>query len=235
MIGILGGMGPESTAYTYMRIIRRCQEEYGAKLDSDFPPIMVYSMPVPDVVEKGSDDGEVMRLLEEGVGKLAAAGASFSFIACNSMQGFVPELRKKYAMLSLVDETVARAKSSGIGKWGLLATEVTLGKGYYQRALEDAGMRALVPDGGGQGQVTQAIREILAGGNMEAPRKRLRSVVESLSSYGAGGVILACTDLPIAIPGKDAGIPILDTADISAAAALSRWRRGRGMGCKSPF
>jgi len=235
MIGILGGMGPESTAYTYMRIIRRCQEDYGARLDSDFPPIIVYSMPVPDVVEEGSDDADVLALLDGGIGNLVRAGASFSFIACNTMQGFVPALRKKYRMLSLVEETAGCAKQSGIRNWGLLGTEVTLRKGYYQRALTDAGMRPFVPDKDGQALITQAIREILAGADMARPRGRLKSVAKRLSSEGAEGIILACTDLPIAITAQDAGMPILDTADISANAALLRWRLERGLWCKSPF
>ncbi len=235
MIGILGGMGPESTAYTYMRIIRRCQEDYGARLDSDFPQIMMYSMPVPDVVEEGSDDAAVLALLDEGIGKLVQAGASFSFIACNTMQGFVPALRKKYPMLSLVEETAACAKRSGIRSWGLLGTEVTIRKGYYQRALGEAGIRAIVPDNDSQFQVTKAIREILSGTGIGRPRERLRSVVKGLFAEGAEGVVLACTDLPIAFARKDAGVPILDTADISANAALLRWRGARGMACKSPF
>jgi len=235
MIGILGGMGPESTAYTYMRIIRRCQEDYGARLDSDFPPIVVYSMPVPDVVEEGSDDAAMLALLDAGIGTLERAGAAFSFIACNTMQGFVPALRKKYRILSLVEETAGCAKLSGIKDWGILGTEVTLRKGYYQRALTDSGIRPVVPDKDSQSLVTQAIREILAGADMARPRKRLKAAIRALASCGAEGVILACTDLPIAISAPDAGMPVLDTADISANAALLRWRLERGLRCKSPF
>ncbi len=235
MIGILGGMGPESTAYTYMRIVRCCQKEYGARLDSDFPPILVYSMPVPDVVEEGSDDGEVLALLDVGIGRLVAAGAEFSLIACNTMQGFVPELRKKYRMLSLVEETTACAKASGIRNWGLLGTEVTLRKGYYQRALEDAGLGAIMPGRSGQEQVTRAIREILSGKGAGPPRSRLLGVVRSLAGEGAEGAILACTDLPIALAGAEAGLPLLDTADISARAAVERWRKGAGAGRNPPF
>ncbi len=235
MIGILGGMGPESTAYTYMRIIRRCQQQYGAKLDSDFPPIIIYSMPIPDVVEEGCDDREVLALLDSGVRKLEAAGAAFSFIACNTMQGFVPELRKRYRMLSLVEETLMQAKQSGLADWGILGTEVTMRKGYYQQAFNDAGLRALTPSSCEQAEVTAAIREILAGTDVNAPRKRLKAVAGALADRGARGVVLACTDLPLALGADDAGMIVLDTADISAKAALLRWRRERGLGGDSPF
>jgi aspartate racemase len=234
-IGMLGGMGPESTAYTYMRMISYCQRRYGARLDSDFPPILVYSMPVPDVVEEGSDDAEILSLLEAGISRLEAAGASFSFIACNTMQGFVPALRKRYRMLSLVEETADCAKRSGIIRWGLLGTEVTLRKGYYQGALLESGLEPILPERAEQAEVTRAIPGILAGGGTAAPRSALLSVIGALSGRGAGGIILACTDLPIALQGCDAGLPILDTADISARAAVERWRSRRKPEGKSPF
>ncbi len=232
-IGILGGMGPESTAYTYMRMVSYCQERYGARLDSDFPPIFIYSMPVPDVVEEGSDDSEILALLEGGIARLDRAGTSFSLIACNTMQGFVPELRGKYRMLSLVEETVDAARRSQQERWGLLGTEVTLRKGYYQEALEDAGLAAILPTRAEQEGITRAIRDILAGAGAESSRERLLAVIGAMNGRGAQGIILACTDLPLALRGEDVGFPILDTADISARAAIERWRREAGG--KSPF
>jgi aspartate racemase len=223
MIGMLGGMGPESTAYTYMRMVRYCQQRYGAKLDSDFPPILVYSMPVPDVVESGSDDSEVLRLLEEGVCKLRDAGADFSFIACNTMQGFIPELRKKADMLSMVEETVKEAERSGAKAWGILATEVTIGKGYYQKAFSDAGLSVLEPEKDEQEKVTAAIREILEGGKNGQAREKLLDVAAALKGRGAAGSILACTDLPIALSQADTDLRLIDTADVIARAAIDRY------------
>ncbi len=219
MIGILGGMGPESTSYTYMRMIRYCQEKYGASLDSDFPPIILFSMPVPDVVEEGKD---ALPLLDEGMSRLARAGAAFSLIACNTMQGFVPRLREKYEVLSLVEETVREADPAKA--YGILGTRVTLAGGLYQRALMGRGIRSIVPSDFEQAEVTKAIREILAGRDTASPRRRLLFVVEAMERRGADGVILACTDLPIALSQADAAIEVLDTADISARSAIERWR-----------
>lgn len=223
-IGMLGGMGPESTSYTYMRMIRYCQARYGARLDSDFPPIIMYSMPVADVVEEGSDDPEVLASLDDGLGRLVKAGASFSFIACNTMQGFVPALRKKYDLLSMVDETTREA-SADPRNWAILATPVTVRKGFYQQAFRKAGLTLLEPSASDQKEVTLAIREILAGADMARPRSRLASVVRSLGKEGAEGIVLACTDLPIAIGPADMPMKLLDTADVIAQAGVERWRR----------
>lgn len=45
IIGILGGMGSESTALFYQKIIQQCQKQYGAKLDEDYPEIFIYNLP----------------------------------------------------------------------------------------------------------------------------------------------------------------------------------------------
>ncbi|MBD3209761.1 amino acid racemase [Candidatus Micrarchaeota archaeon] len=225
MIGMLGGMGPESTAYTYMRMIRCCQQEYGAKLDSDFPPILVYSVPVPDVVNKGSNDAEVFEELRKGVKKLSDAGAGFSFIACNTMQGFIPELRKTAPMLSIVEETVKAAGETGISSWGILATETTIGKGFYQKAFSETGLSVIKPDAESQAKVTSAIRDILAGGRNSPAKEKLLQAVEILRKNGAEGIILACTDLPIVISGKDTGMKTIDTADVIARAAVERYMK----------
>jgi aspartate racemase len=223
MIGILGGMGPESTAYTYKKMITYCQEKYGAKLDSDFPPIFIYSMPIPDVVEEGSDDAVVLALLEAGIGKLKAVGSDFCIIPCNTVQGFVPALRKNADLLSIVEETLKEAKDTGISRWGILCTEVTLRKGYYQRSLSDSGLEVLEPTTEQQKEVTAAIRDILAGNRKAEARERLLTVASAMRNNGAEGIILACTDLPIVLQ-KAEGLVLLDTVDIIARAAVDYYK-----------
>jgi aspartate racemase len=225
MIGVLGGMGPESTAYTYLRMIRYCQEKYKAKLDEDFPPILIFSMPVPDVVESGADDVEILQLLNTGIEKLEKAGADFSIIPCNSMQGFIPDLRKEFKILSIVDETLKEARKTRIRKWGILATEVTISKGYFQNAFAESGLEIIQPDPKNQDMVTKAIRSILAGTEMESARKILLKVNGYLKSQGAEGIILACTDLPIVLNQDVIGLRTLDTADIIARAAIDYYKK----------
>jgi len=223
MIGILGGMGPESTADTYKKMISYCQKKYGAQLDADFPPILIYSMPVPDVVEKQDNDPEVLDALRSGIKKLSDAGADFSIIPCNSMQGFVPELRKDFTVLSIVEETLLEVKKTSIKNWGILATEVTVGKGYFQKAFEEAGLVITEPDSKDQDLVTCAIRQILSG-EKESPKKLIEQAVFSLKSKGADGVLLACTDLPLVVSDEVSGLAAIDTTDVIARAAIDYFK-----------
>ena len=73
-IGILGGMGPEATAELYKRIVQICQRDFGAKYDSDFPTIFIYSMPLPDVVEENENPELIRTMISEGFEKLKRAG-----------------------------------------------------------------------------------------------------------------------------------------------------------------
>ncbi len=229
MIGMLGGMGPESTAYIYLRMIKYCQEKYGAKLDSDYPPILMYSMPVPDVIDTIENEAYVLGYLKRGVLTLKKAGVQFSFVACNAMQRFVPQLRKEAEMLSIIEETLSSAKKTGIKNWGLLATATTVYNGLYQTEFSNAGLELSVPDAEMQVEVTAAIREILEGKSLLSPRKKLANVIASLKKQGANGIIIGCTDLPSVVSNDLGGLRRLDTADIIARAAVDRyfWLTGK--------
>lgn len=224
MIGVLGGMGPESTAYTYMRMIRYCQEKYDAMRDSDYPPIFIYSMPTPDVVEKEWSERDLLPLLRQGILKLNSSGADFCIIPCNSVQKFVPKLRKSATILSIVEETLKEAKKNRIGKWGILATGTTIKSQVYQDAFGKAGIDVAIPSDAEQTKVNKAIMAILSGKNFGKARKMLLEVLGSLKRRGTGGAILACTDLPIVLQDVE-GMKLLDTADIIAKAAVDYYRR----------
>ena len=72
-IGILGGMGPEAAAELYKRIIRICQLRYGAIRDYDFPPMLVYNLPLPDILGNNTDRKLIKELIVDSFRKLEAA------------------------------------------------------------------------------------------------------------------------------------------------------------------
>jgi aspartate racemase len=79
-------MGPEATAELYSRIIRYCQDRYGAKYDSDYPEIFIYNLPIPDVVEGFKNKEEILTYLLKGIKKLEAAGCDFiAILRCLSL------------------------------------------------------------------------------------------------------------------------------------------------------
>lgn len=58
-IGVLGGMGPGSSANFYYKIIHYCQKKYQAVQDTDFPPLIIYSLPLSEFDESGIVDKDI--------------------------------------------------------------------------------------------------------------------------------------------------------------------------------
>lgn len=222
-IGILGGMGPEATAQTYQEIIRIFQERFGAKYDADFPEIIIVSKPIPDVVERVENEQQTVALLNEGITQLATAGAEFAIIACNTVQRFLPELRKA-AQLPILGIAEEVAKQLQFKTVGLLATEATMNARIFENALEPSGVTVVKPDKKEQTAITRIILNIMNGKKTDADKAMLLMIVDSLKLSGAEAIILGCTDLPLLITQDDVSVPLIDTTKINAEAAVNYCR-----------
>ena len=219
-IGILGGMGPEATAATYLEIIRIFQQRYGAKYDADFPEIIIVSKPIPDVVERVENEEQTMILLNEGIAQLATAGADFVIIACNTVQRFLPELRK-FAAIPILGIAEEVAKSLPFKSVGLLATEATMNARIFDIEFEQKNVAIIKPTQKQQTMITEIIMNILNGKKTEGDKTTLLLIIDSLKLDGAEAVILGCTDLPLLISQDDVSVPLIDTIKINAEAAVN--------------
>lgn len=224
VIGILGGMGPDATADLYMKIIKLCQKKYGAKCDSDYPQIIINSIPAPQMID-GLDElkrTELFNILADGVKKLESAGADFVITACNTICYFLPELRKEVSIpiLSIIDETVKKNKEKKIKKVGLLATTTTVKEGIYEKKLEKFGIKTVLPNKKSQVKVTEIIRKAIAGEKSKADRDILKNIIKSLKAKRAEGVILGCTDLPLIIRRNNFNTQMFDSTEILAESAV---------------
>ena len=85
-IGIIGGQGPSSTADFYMRIVKYFQDNFGARYVRDFPPMIIFSVPTPDLVERIEDEEKIFNMVTDAIKKMENDGCDFIVIACNSLQ-----------------------------------------------------------------------------------------------------------------------------------------------------
>lgn len=220
-IGILGGMGPEATADLYMRIVKICQIKYGAKFDSDYPQIIINSIPLPDVVEAKNIDN-IYSFLSSGVKILENAGADFIVIACNTVQFLVSKLREeiKIPIIGIPEETLKIVKSNNIKKVGLLATKNTIKMEAFDKEAEKFGMNILTPILEQQNKITNVIMNILSGSKFEQDKLTLQQIIEDLINRGAEAVIIGCTDLPLIINNNGSKVLLLDTTEVLAQASV---------------
>ena len=217
-IGILGGMGPEALSDMYLAICKYYQVNFNAKYDKDFPPMIIYSVPIPDVVESIENEQETLIALTDASKILQVDGCDFIVIACNSVQFLLDDIRKKISIPIIgIAETVAKElQTKGYKKVGILATQTTIGKKIYDEELNKIGVSLLSPDEDNQNVVTEVIMTQLSGKASSRETQKLKNVVDILKRNGAEAILIACTDLPLVIKQADTAIPLINCTEIYA-------------------
>jgi aspartate racemase len=221
-IGILGGMSPESTIAYYEYITRTYTERYG---DYGYPEILIYSVSFQSYVDwpKGDRWDLVAQGLSKAAQRLESTGADVLLIATNTMHLVFDQVQASVGipMISLLDAVGGAILSRDMSIVGLLGTQFTMEKSFYQEALARQGIDVLVPDTEDRRYVNGVIYdELVAGQIRDASRAGLLAIIHKLASRGAEGVILGCTEIPLLVHEADAGLPLFDTTTLHAEAAL---------------
>jgi len=222
-IGILGGLSPESTVTYYLHITRTYYERFK---DYSYPEIIIYSVNFQDFVnwQRQNQWDKAAEKMIEAMVCLHKAGADFGVIATNTMHIVFDEVQKKspIPLISIIDATAEAIKKEGFNVVGLLGTIFTMREKFYRDALQNYGIKVLLPSMKDQEYVNQVIFGELTHGEISAKsREEFVRIVKDLQSRGAQGVVLACTEIPLLITEKDCGVKLFDTAVIHAEKALN--------------
>jgi len=224
-IGILGGMGPEATAYFFGLIIKNTK----AEKDQEHIPIIIYSNPeVPArtdaILEKG--ESPLPHLLE-GARVLRQAGADFIAMPCVTAHYFLDEIvaREKVSFLSLVDETVlyAQRKMPGLKKAGLISSTGTLKSRLFHDAFAKEEIEVFGPEDEEQERVMEAIfgkKGVKAGFTSGRPREIIQGIAKTLIKRGAEAIIAGCTEVPLVLKEEDIEVPLIEPLQILAEASI---------------
>src|SRR3989344_7926112 len=124
-VGVIGGVGPETTAEFYLELIFGCYQ----KNKINRPPILVWNIPLAykieeDLITKSEGEERYIPYLVEAAQLLEKGGADFLVMPCNSLHIFIEEIREsvKIPVLSIVEETTKFLKEKGIAKVGIIST-----------------------------------------------------------------------------------------------------------------
>ncbi len=221
-IGIIGGMGPESTIFFYREIIKIFQKKFNAKYDSDYPEMFICNLPMPDMVNKISNEKIIKKMLSDSAKKLEMLEMDFIVIPCNTIHLFYNTVKKSVSIpvLNIIEETTKKIIASGYKKVGLFATEVTYKNNLYGKFFEKYNIELIVPNKGDKKQITKVIMNILNGRKFSEDKGTIRKITEKLINRGAECIILGCTDLPVLIKKKDINVELFDTIKILADSAV---------------
>jgi aspartate racemase len=223
-IGIIGGLGPESTVEYYRMIISGFRN--GLKTDQ-YPNLIINSVnmtQVLDWVEK-RDDEALVGLMSVEIGRLADAGAGFAAISSNTPHIVFPEIRKRASipLISIVEETRKFAKKNGFGRLGLFGTKFTMTGGFYEKEFERHGMKVFAPDEKQREFIHQIyMNELVKGTILQATKAELIRIANAMRvSLKLDGLILGGTELPLILnQGDFPDFGILNTTEIHVKSIL---------------
>ena len=222
-VGIIGGMGPETTAKFYLDLIFKCYKVNKEKR----PPILIWNVPLKykieqDFIEKGTGKDKYLPYLTKAAQSLEKGGADFLVIPCNTVHVMINEVRKSVGIpvLSIVEETENFLRDKKFKKFGILATALLLRRKLYNESLEKSRFKIVEPSAKDQERLGKIIRKIVITEHADREKSELIKIIWNLTKSGSDAIILACTDLQLVIKQKDIPVPIFDTMDILVDATV---------------
>ncbi len=223
-VGIIGGVGPETTAEFYLDIIFNCQKRGLAAR----PGIVISSVPLPfeieeDFIIKNTGSERYVPYLTEEAKRLEATGVDFIVMPCNSLHIFIDEIRDsvKIPVLSIVEETVKFMKENSYKRVGIVATSATIQNKLYEDAFSKNDIEFVSPNALQQEKMGKIILNLVSGQQNNRDREQLIEIIDDFAESSVDCVALACTDLQLLIP-KHPNLKIYDTMKIFADATTNQ-------------
>jgi aspartate racemase len=216
-IGILGGLGPESTVDYYKGIVRSVQEDHPYLA---YPEIIVYSADLNKFMSlmEQQDLPKITGYLVERIKALAYAGAEFCAIASNTPHVVFDEVSAKspIPLLSIVEETCKKAVQMDLEKIGLMGTKSTMEADFYKIPFVEMGREIVVPGESDRELIHERLfSEIELGIIKDSTRDELLRIVQKMiENTHIDSLILGCTELPMILTKDEFGIPFLNTTAI---------------------
>ena len=218
-IGVLGGLGPESTIEFYRALTQRYYLKYQ---DYAYPELIIHSFDFQKFIDAGyCNTPTVVSAIE----RLAAAGAAFVVAPCNSVHRIYEDLCRDNDLpipwVSIMDSTIREIRKLKCTKVGLLGTIFTMSQPFFSDRLQQNGIETLLPDSTDQARINRIIYDELVRAVVTPEAKSFAlGCIDRLAQAGAEGIILGCTELPLLFGKTDISLPVFDTTDLQAQHAL---------------
>jgi aspartate racemase len=222
-LGLIGGVGPESTIEYYRLIIAAYREQDPLRA---YPPIIINSINLQQYLVwiNANEMESFTEALVVEIERLARAGADFAALASNTPHIVFDELQRRSSlpMISIVEAACERVKQLGLKKVALFGTRFTMQGKFYPEVFTRGGIELIVPDEAEQNYIHEKyMGELLNDQFLPETRERMLTIADDLRTRaGIEGVILGGTEIPLLIrpeqfpDGVRNGIRFFDTTRI---------------------
>lgn len=225
-IGIIGGIGPESTIEYYRMLIKL----FRAKLNANqYPEILLQSIDMTEMLDYVFNNklDKLVEFLKNKIQILEQSNVDYVALASNTPHLVFDKLSQSVnvKMISIVEETCKSISKKGIKKVGLLGTKSTMSKGFYQSVAKKNGIEIVIPSEENQNYVHKKYIDELVFNQINSDTKeRLIQIVNQLEDREQiEGIILGGTELPLILEQKDFDkLKVFNTTEIHVNAILDR-------------
>ncbi|MCE7991669.1 MAG: amino acid racemase [Roseivirga sp.] len=225
-LGIIAGIGPESTIQYYRSIISQYQEKLNTK---DYPEITLHSINMTKMLNYvfQEDLDGLVAFLQARVQVLEKAGANLAVLASNTPHIVFDELAKKVniPLISIVKETCKYVAGKGLKRVSLFGTQSTMSKGFYQKKAGLHGLEIIAPGKNQQAYIhDKYMNELVFDDINPETKKRLVSIAQGqIESDNIQGLILGGTELPLILKQEDfPNLQVFDTTQIHVQSIVKR-------------
>lgn len=217
-LGLIGGVGPESTIEYYRLLVSGYRERIG---NGSYPSVIINSVDLQRLISwmNANELERVVDYLVAEIEKLQNTGVTFAAIASNTPHIVFEEIQRriKVPMISIVETACARVQASGFKTVGLFGTRYTMRAGFYPKVFTRANIKLVVPNEVEQDYIHERyMGELLNNIFLPETRARILEIADELKTRdGIEALILGGTELPLLLKDDEhAGLPILDTTRI---------------------
>lgn len=214
-IGLIGGLAWPSTVEYYRMLCRRTAayfEARGASAPLPTPHMVIESVNIAATRRLRGQEGdeaswaaydEFFRALFR---RLAAAGAAFGAMASNTPHMRLHAIRQglDFPIVSILEATAEATRARGARRALVLGTPVTMASDAYARALAARGIEALPRPAPARIAALEHVIDVdLYQGRVGESRAFLLDLAREAGATPDDAVLLACTELPLAFPGRE--------------------------------
>ena len=208
VIGVLGGLGPDTTSEFYLELVRSVGEKEAYLSDTIMrPAVCIWSLPLDlrkeqEYISRSRHQEYYLQLMQDGARRLERAGSGRIVIPCNTVHEFHQQVSEVVGIpvTNLIEVVAQEVENRNWEKVLLLATSRTLQAGLYQRALDGLHIDLKMPQAKDQQQLDLLIQGLLGQKELKVHQDFL---VRLTDQAGTSRVILGCTDLQLLFSAGD--------------------------------
>jgi aspartate racemase len=221
-IGLIGGLTWLSTVEYYSIINRTVNERLGGVHSAKIALQSLDFGQIKDCIDR-NDWRTIADLMVTATKSLELSGAECIVFCANTAHKVAGEVRAatRLPLIHIAEETAKALKEAGITRAGLLGTRFTMMDPFFRDELTRVGIETLVPESGDRDFIHSSILDEMAKGIfLPSTKARYLDILETLTRDGAEGIIEGCTEIPLLIKPDDCTLPLFNTTEIHAIAAV---------------